>query len=318
MQLVTYDLNGLPQPALLRGTDLIDITNVESVLDLIRLGDAGRRLTAASLDGAARKLDEVRLLAPIPHPNRFIMATGFNYLAHFDDGIGRRGDGIADLPEFPSFFSKADTTVTGPRESIPFDASLSEQLDWEAEIAVVIGRRGRNIPPDAAASHVFGYMLANDVTARDIQRRHGGQWFKGKSIDGSCPMGPWLLTADEVVDGEPFDLRCTVNGEVQQEATTDLMIFSIPELVSQLSSALTLEPGDILLTGTPEGVGYARNPPRFLEPGDEVVVSSSKLGQLRNRVVEQQLTTYVQSDDPGDSRVRELTAPGRSSPPLRR
>jgi len=240
-------------------------------------------------------LEDVRLLAPIPEPERFVMATGWNYLAHFNEGVGKRNDEVTELPEFPSFFAKADTTVIGPTDPIPFDAKLTEQLDCEAEIAVVIGRGGRNIPAAEVGRHLFGYMLANDVSARDIQRRHGGQWFKGKSIDGTCPLGPYLTTADEIALGEPLDLTCAVNSDVLQDATTDLMIFSISQLVSALSEAMTLRPGDILLTGTPEGVGYARTPPRFLAPGDEVVVSSSRLGELRNRVVEQSMTTYTTS-----------------------
>lgn len=297
MRFITYVRQGAPRPAVLRDADVIDLTGVASLLEVIRMGDDGRALAAAALDGPATcRLDEVELQAPIPSPDRFLMATGWNYVAHFEEGVGKRGDGVADLPEFPSFFCKADTSVTGPREAIPYDAGLTEQLDSEAEIAVVVGRGGRNLPAEDVPDHLFGYMLANDVTARDIQRRHGGQWFKGKSIDGSCPMGPWLSTPDEVDAGQPIDLRCTVNGERLQDATTELMIFSIPRLVSELSRALTLRPGDILLTGTPKGVGYARTPPLFLAPGDEVVVSSSRLGELRNRVVETPLTTYVPAD----------------------
>lgn len=294
MRFVTYDRGGRPQPAVLRDLDVIDVPEVSSLVELIRTGDEGIGLAERALHGpASARLADVRLLAPIPHPERFVMATGWNYLAHFEEGIGKRGDGVGELPEYPSFFCKAGTTVTGPREPIPYDAKLSEQLDVEAEIAVVIGRSGRSIAPEDVSKHVFGYMLANDVTARDIQRRHGGQWFKGKSIDCSCPMGPWLSTPEELHDGQALDLCCTVNGRRLQDATTDLMIFSIPQLVSELSRALTLVPGDILLTGTPQGVGYARTPPLFLKPGDEVVVSSSRLGELRNRVVEQPLTAYA-------------------------
>lgn len=301
MRFVSYDREGLPQPALLRGGDLVDLA-VSSLLELIQMGREGRRLAAEALElPASRPLDGVRLLAPIPEPRRFVMATGWNYVDHFEEGVGKRGDSVGALPEFPSFFTKADTTVTGPTASIPYDAKLSEMLDCEAEIAIVIGLGGRSIPPDAVDRHLFGYMLANDVTARDVQRRHGGQWFKGKSIDRSCPMGPWLVTTDETTDDEPLDLRCTVNGDTLQDATTDLMIFPVAELVAALSDAMTLQAGDILLTGTPKGVGYARTPPRFLVPGDEVVVSSSRLGELRNRVVEEQLMSYkpqVEASDP--------------------
>lgn len=236
-------------------------------------------------------------MAPIPRPDRFLMATGWNYLDHFKEGLGKRGDGVTELPEYPSFFAKAETTVIGPSDPIPYDAQLTQQLDFEAEIAVVIGTGGRNIPVDKVGRHLFGYTLANDVSARDIQRRHGGQWLKGKSIDGSCPLGPYLVTADEINPDEPINLSCSLNGEIMQSATTDLMIFSISQLVSHLSEAMTLRSGDILLTGTPQGVGYARTPPRFLLPGDEVVVSSSRLGTLRNRVMERSLATYTADND---------------------
>lgn len=294
MQFVTYERDGGPQPALLRDGELVDLPGVASVLDLIRHDADGLATARAALDRSPdAAVDDVRLLAPIPAPARFVLATGWNYRAHFDEGMGKRNDEVTELPEYPSFFAKADTTVSGPSDVIPYDPKLSVQLDAEAEIAVVIGAGGRNIPAEQAHRHIFGYMLANDVSARDIQRRHGGQWLKGKSIDGSCPLGPALVTADELGPDELLDLACIINGEVMQEATTARMIFSIPELISSLSEAMLLVPGDILLTGTPEGVGYARNPPRFLAPGDEVVVSSSRLGELRNRVAEQSLTTYV-------------------------
>ncbi len=294
MRFVTYDREGYPQPAVLRDGIVVDLPGVSSLLDLIRRGEEAMRAANALPErSVGLPIEEVRLLAPIPEPARFVLATGWNYLAHFDEGVGKRDDKVTELPEYPSFFAKADTTITGPTAAIPYDAKFTEQLDAEAEIAVVIGAGGRSIPVEQANKHVFGYTLANDVSARDVQRRHGGQWLKGKSIDRSCPLGPYLVTVDELPTGEPIDITCSINGDVLQDATTDLMIFSIPELVSALSEAMTLRPGDILLTGTPEGVGYARTPPRYLRPGDEVVVSSTQLGELRNRVVEQSLTTYL-------------------------
>lgn len=295
MRFVTFERDGVPTPGVLRDDMVLGMTDVPSVLELIRNSEAGLHVAKDALEngGSGVPLGDVRLLAPIPDPPRFVLATGWNYRGHFDEGTGKRNDDVTELPDYPSFFAKADTSVTGPADAIPYDTELTEQLDAEAEIAVVIGRGGRGIPVDRALDHVFGYALANDVSARDIQRRHGGQWFKGKSIDRSCPIGPYLVTADEFAPDAALDITCLVNGEVQQQATTDFMIFSIPELVSALSEAMTLRPGDILLSGTPEGVGYARTPPRYLKPGDEVVVSSSQLGELRNRVVEQSLTTYT-------------------------
>jgi 2,4-didehydro-3-deoxy-L-rhamnonate hydrolase len=163
-------------------------------------------------------------------------------------------------------------------------------MDYEAELAVVIGRAGRSIPAAEAMGHIFGYTLANDVTARDVQRRHGGQWLKGKGMDGSCPLGPWIVTADEIADPQVLPIQCHVNGVEKQSSNTRFMVFPIARLIEELSLAMTLLPGDILLTGTPEGVGYARTPPEFLSPGDEVTVTIPDIGELTNRVVEYSLT----------------------------
>ena len=163
-------------------------------------------------------------------------------------------------------------------------------MDYEAELAVVIGRAGRSIPAAEAMDHIFGYTLANDVTARDVQRRHGGQWLKGKGMDGSCPLGPWIVTADEIADPQDLPVRCDVNGVQKQDSNTRFMVFSIARLIEELSLAMTLLPGDILLTGTPEGVGYARTPPEYLSPGDEVTVTIPDIGRITNRVVASSLT----------------------------
>jgi 2-keto-4-pentenoate hydratase/2-oxohepta-3-ene-1,7-dioic acid hydratase in catechol pathway len=161
------------------------------------------------------------------------------------------------------------------------------QIDYEVELAVVIGTGGRDIPRERAMEHVFGYTILNDITARDVQRRHGGQYFKGKGLDGSCPLGPWIVTADAIGDPASLGIRCLVNGEVRQESTTAAMIFDIPTLIASLSEGLTLEPGDILATGTPSGVGYAMDPPAFLKDGDRVVCEIDGIGRLENTVREQ-------------------------------
>jgi 2-keto-4-pentenoate hydratase/2-oxohepta-3-ene-1,7-dioic acid hydratase in catechol pathway len=173
--------------------------------------------------------------------------------------------------------------VTGPYGSIPFDAAVSDQLDWEAELAVVIGRSGKNIPESEAMDYVFGYTVANDVSARDLQRQ-GKQFFKGKSLDGTCPMGPWIVTTAELTD--PHNLRITsrVNGETKQDSNTDKMIFNIPATIAYLSRGMTLLPGDIISTGTPSGVGFARTPPEFLQPGDVVECEIEQIGTIRNGV----------------------------------
>jgi 2-keto-4-pentenoate hydratase/2-oxohepta-3-ene-1,7-dioic acid hydratase in catechol pathway len=167
---------------------------------------------------------------------------------------------------------------------VPIFPHVSTQIDYEVELAVVIGKAGRDIPRERAFEHVFGYTIVNDVTARDVQRRHGGQYFKGKGLDGSCPMGPWIVTADEIPHPGQLAIRCRVNGAVRQDSTTASMIFDIPTLIASLSEGLTLEPGDILATGTPSGVGYAMDPPRFLREGDVVACEVEGIGVLENPI----------------------------------
>jgi len=227
--------------------------------------------------------DESALLAPLTRFNRDVLCTGWNYLDHFYEGVGKREGQEVELPKRPTFFTKGPDTVIGPRDPIAFDPAVSGKWDYEAELALVIGKAGRSVPEASALEHVWGYMLANDVSQRDLQRAHGGQWLKGKSIDGTMPIGPWLVTADEV-DEQAVRLRCEVNGEVLQDASTGQMAFPIPTLIAELSFGMTLRPGDVLLTGTPSGVGNAREPQRFLQAGDEVVVSGTGLGELRNVV----------------------------------
>lgn len=191
-------------------------------------------------------------------------------------------------PTAPTFFTKGPDTVLGPYDDIAYDATVSAKWDYEAEMVVVIGKPGRSIPVERAMEHVWGYCLANDVSQRDLQRRHGGQWLKGKSIDASMPLGPWLVPADEI-DPARVHLECVVNGTVLQSASTAQMAFSIPELIAELSFGMTLRAGDVLLTGTPSGVGNAREPQIFLHEGDDVIVRGSGLGELRNRLVKANL-----------------------------
>ena len=174
--------------------------------------------------------------------------------------------------------------MVGPGASIPIFPKLSTRIDYEVELAVVIGKTGRDIQPDQAMAHVFGYTIVNDVTARDVQRRHGGQFFKGKGLDGSCPMGPVIVTADAIGDPARLGLRLSVNGESRQDGNTADMIFDIPTLIASLSEGMTLDPGDVIATGTPSGVGYAMDPPMFLEDGDVVVCEIDGIGKLENRM----------------------------------
>ena len=300
MKLATYSplSGGAQRTALVAGhTDLYDLVaeaqarslapeiDLRSMLGLIRGGPTVR----AALDVIAREprtrpisLLDVRLEAPIPRPAKNIFCVGWNYLEHFEEG-GKTLKDDRVLPEHPVFFTKAPTTANGPTGSIPWDAAVSTQLDWEVELGVVIGTTGKDIAEAAAMAHVFGYLVVNDVTWRDVQRRHGGQWFKGKSLDGTCPMGPWIVTADSL---SPDDLavHCRVNGVTKQSSRTSFMYFRIPRLIRELSLGMTLEAGDILSTGTPSGVGYARTPPEWLKPGDLLETEVEGIGVLRNPV----------------------------------
>lgn len=257
----------------------------DDMISLIAAGEAGLaavRDLAAAPRARGLPLDRVRLRAPIPRPRKNVFCVGWNYLEHFQEGEKFR-QAKADLPAHPVFFSKATSSVNGPYDPIPWDPSVTTQVDWEVELGVVVGKAGKNIPEERGLEHVFGYTVVNDVSARDLQRAHGGQWHKGKSLDGYCPMGPWIATADEV---DPADLRVItrVNGAVKQDSSTRHLYFKIPRLLSELSLGLTLEPGDLVSTGTPQGVGFARTPPEYLKLGDVLETEIVGLGLLRNVV----------------------------------
>ena len=295
MKLATFSPlpSGTPRPGLvLDGARILDLPaalgtseDTATVLGLIRAGDAmaGRlRGLAASPGDSTLALADVRLHAPIPRPAKNVFCVGWNYLEHFEEG-GRTLKDDRELPKHPVFFTKATTTVNGPYDAIPFDAAISTQLDWEVELGVILGRGGKNIPEAEALSHVWGYTVINDVSWRDVQRRHGNQWMKGKSLDGTCPMGPWIVTAD-ALDPTDLGVACRVNGAVKQESRTRHMYFKIPRLIAELSAGMTLEPGDVISSGTPAGVGYARNPPEFLRPGDLLETEIEGIGVLRNPI----------------------------------
>ena len=227
---------------------------------------------------------QVDLLAPIPHPVRNVFCVGRNYLDHVREGYAKGGQETR-MPTVPQFFTKATRAVNSPHGDVRLDSQLTRLLDYEVELAVVIGAGGRDIPVEQAFDHVFGYTVANDFTARDLQRRHE-QWFKGKSLDTTCPLGPCIVDRAEIGDPGTLQLSLTVNGEPRQHASVAQMIFNIPAIIASLSAGLTLEPGDIIATGTPAGVGYAMNPARALKGGDLVVSSIDRIGELRNRIVE--------------------------------
>ncbi|HUC63371.1 MAG TPA: fumarylacetoacetate hydrolase family protein [Alphaproteobacteria bacterium] len=262
-----------------------------SMVALIAAGpralDLARRVAEkAPDDGPA--LGSVRLLPPIPNPMRNVYAVGWNYLAHIEETQGMHGGAPVKPPEHPVFFSKAVHVINGPYDPIPFDPEVSTQIDWEGELAVVIGKRGKNVAEKDAMNHVFGYMVINDTTARDLQlHKHGGQWFKGKSLDGHGPIGPWIVPASELGYGG-LHLTTRVNGIVKQDASTDQMYFKVPRIIAELTQGLTLEPGDIIATGTPPGIGAARNPPEFMKPGDVMETEIAEIGVLRNTITQVQ------------------------------
>jgi 2-keto-4-pentenoate hydratase/2-oxohepta-3-ene-1,7-dioic acid hydratase in catechol pathway len=234
------------------------------------------------------RLSDVTLTAPIPQPRRNVICVGRNYVEHAAE-FGRSGYDATGMnadaghtPDAPVVFTKAPSTVIGHGVDIEPHTAVTSALDYEAELGVIIGRGGRGISRQQAMDHVWGYTIINDVTARDLQKNHK-QWFLGKSLDTFCPMGPWAVTADEIGDG-PLDLLCTVNGEVRQRASTADLIFDIPTIIETISRGMTLQPGDVIATGTPKGVGLGFDPPRFLQPGDVVEISISGLGTLRNTV----------------------------------
>ena len=301
MRVATFRTGGRERLGVVRDQRMVDVAlaadrlergdlagAASGMLALIAGGDGAlaalAEVVAAAPEDALLPLETVELRAPIPRPRKNILCVGRNYAEHAAESLRAIGQEVK-LPEFPNIFTKAVTAVTGPTSEIVIDPAVSERIDWEVELAVIIGTGGRGIAREDALRHVWGYTILNDVSARDIQNRAGVQWFLGKSLDGSCPMGPWIVTADELRDPTNLRLRLLVNGIVKQEDTTAHMIFDIPTLLADISRGMTLEPGDILATGTPSGVGFARTPPEFLRPGDLMESEIEGIGTMRNRVV---------------------------------
>lgn len=250
--------------------------------------DGWSRLTeAAARASGGTPLDAVRLKAPL-EARRNVFCVGLNYAEHIAEAQGKRGPAPDVKPdaEFPTFFTKVPETVIGPEDGVRFYRDVSDKLDWEAELVAVIGRAGMDIPVERALDHVFGYTCGNDISVRDVQRRHGNQWFKGKSMDTHAPMGPVLVTADELGDPHNLEIVCRVNGVEKQHSNTRMMLFNVPRIIQELSRGMRLLPGDIIMTGTPSGVGFARTPPEFMQPGDVVEVEIEQIGVLRNSIVE--------------------------------
>jgi 2-keto-4-pentenoate hydratase/2-oxohepta-3-ene-1,7-dioic acid hydratase in catechol pathway len=285
VKLVTFAHNGRTAIGAVTAETVVDLTHLAPDMQrLIERGAEGLVAAEAAIATVthAIPLAAVHLLAPVPTPQRNVFCLGLNYSEHVKESYGARGQ-QATLPDTPIIFTKATTAVSGPTDPIPYDPAVTTQLDWEVELAVIIGRKGKNIQTAEAMKHVFGYTVLNDISARDLQMA-GKQYFKGKSLDGACPMGPWIVTADELPDPHNLRLICRVNGVVKQDGRTNCMIFNIPAIIAYLSHGMTLLPGDIIATGTPDGVGFARTPPEFLQPGDTLESEIEGIGLLRNPV----------------------------------
>ncbi len=258
--------------------------------DMISLVASGKNGLAAISKAVAKvkashhKLAKVKLHAPIPRPRKNVFCVGWNYLDHFNEGAKARPH-VQEMPAHPALFSKQPLTVNAPYGNVPAHGKVTEKLDWEVELALIIGKGGTNITEANAMKHVFGYTVANDVSAREVQRHHGQQWFRGKSLDGHLPMGPWIVTAGDVKDPNNLNLQCRVNGVVKQDSNTRHLYFKLPRIIAELSAGITLEAGDIILTGTPSGVGHARTPPEFMHPGDIMETEVEGVGVLRNKIV---------------------------------
>ena len=289
MKFATYTYQGQ------RGVGLVS-DDLQS-LRALRLDEGQAQQGAAALIGRAGlagyvqerlgetlRLADVRLEAPIPRPRRNIFCVGRNYHAHAKElsaSVFKEND--KNVASWPIVFSKVPECVTGPYNDVSLPVGISEQIDYEAELAVVIGTQCKNVGRDQALQQIFGYTIVNDVTARDVQMRHQ-QWDLGKSFDGFCPMGPWLVTADEI-DSAAVQVSCTVNGQMRQNASTRDFIFDIPSLIETCSRGITLYPGDIIATGTPAGVGMGMTPPTYLKSGDRVRVEIQGIGAIENKFV---------------------------------
>ena len=296
MKYATFSLPSdvLPRLGVVRGDRMLEAATLStggwrppaSLLDLIQQGpDAWRRmreLVDRASPAAGHPIADVRWHAPIPRPSKNVFCLGRNYVAHAEEAARARGQEVK-IPAIPVIFTKAPTTVAGPFDDIVVDRAVTQQVDWEVELGAIIGRTARNISRADALQHVFGYTVINDVSARDLQQQHM-QWFKGKSLDGFCPMGPLVVTADEFGDPQSKQLQLRVNGVVKQDASTAKMIFPVDTIIEWLSKGLTLEAGDVIATGTPEGVGMGRTPQEFLVDGDLLETEVEGIGTLRNRV----------------------------------
>lgn len=270
---------------------VVDLTEKGLPADLtslIEMGEEGLSMAEIAIqEGLQIPMKEIEILAPFPRPQRNVMCVGKNYFEHskeFENSGFDSTSGGQTVPDAPVIFTKATTSIIGSGKPIPASSDPSGSTDYEGELGVVIGQTGRNISKADAFNYIYGYTIINDVTARNLQQLHK-QWFLGKSLDGFCPMGPLLVTADEIDDVTKLNLRTHVNKELRQDACVKDLIFDIPTIIATLSSLFTIVPGDIIATGTPAGVGIGFKPPKFLKPGDIVKIEIDQLGILENPVI---------------------------------
>ena len=289
MKLATYLYQDRQHVGLVSGDGLsvqtLSLSDAEHALGVLALVD--RQANGVAFPDHQREqiaIDHVKLLAPLPKPRRNIFCVGRNYHAHAKElSTTVFKDNNADPNAWPIVFSKVPECVTGPFDDVHLPIGISEQIDYEAELLVIIGKQGKNISQAQAMSHVYGYTVVNDVTARDVQMRHQ-QWDLGKSFDSFCPMGPWVVTAD-AFDGLQAHVKCWVNGELRQDGNAAHMIFDIPTLIETCSRGITLYPGDMIATGTPAGVGMGLKPPQYLKHGDKVRIEIAQLGTIENNFI---------------------------------
>ena len=295
MKLVNFSKDGAPgRLGSINSDDLIvDLNGLDGAKDLNSFISGGPKaweecVARAPAGDVIGSLEDVKLLAPAPRLARNIFCVGKNYVEHAAEFQGSGYDDAnkagQDIPEHPIFFTKADSTIIGPGDPIPASTDPLESTDYEGELTIVIGKSGYKIDRNQAMEHIFGYTIINDVTSRGLQKKHN-QWFLGKNLDGFCPMGPTVVTADEIDDVSRLELITSVNGEERQRARLGQLIFDIPELIVTLSSVMTLNPGDLIATGTPAGVGVGFSPPKFLKKGDQVEITIEPIGTLSNPVI---------------------------------
>jgi 2-keto-4-pentenoate hydratase/2-oxohepta-3-ene-1,7-dioic acid hydratase in catechol pathway len=285
VKLLTFRTADGARLGVLRGDEVVELADPPDMLSLIDSGEEGLELVRSSLSrgkGKVHRLAEVRVQAPLPNPRGNVVAIGRNYQAHAEESARAAGKAV----DPPTVFTKAVTSVAGPNDDVVIDPAVTSQVDWEVELGVVVGRAALNVARARARDHIFGYMVVNDVSARDIQFGWGGQYFKGKSLDGFCPTGPWIVTRDELDPGA-LRLSLRVNGETKQDASTSDMIYPVDAVIEWVSKGMTLRAGTIIATGTPDGVGMGRKPPLWMKGGDKVEVEISGIGTLGVNVVDE-------------------------------